>query len=144
VCRPLGRRSRPDRASTPARLSRRRASARRAPAHPTHAAHSGYDAPAVRTADATDTGLQHPARYGQNDREIALSRKNALFAGSDGGAEHWAVVASLIESCKLNAVDPQAYRTDVITKIVNGHLNSRIDELLPWAYAVNQPLKDVA
>jgi Transposase IS66 family len=35
-------------------------------------------------------------------RPIALSRKNALFAGSDGGAEHWATVASLIETCKLN------------------------------------------
>ena len=46
-------------------------------------------------------------------RPIALNRKNALFAGSDGGAEHWAVVASLIESCKLNAIDPQAYLTDV-------------------------------
>ena len=77
-------------------------------------------------------------------RPIALTRKNALFAGSDGGAEHWAVVASLIESCKLNAIDPQAYLTDIITKIVNGHPNSRINELLPWAYAVNQPLKDVA
>jgi hypothetical protein len=37
---------------------------------------------------------------------IALTRKNALFAGSDGGAESWAVVASLIETCKLNDVDP--------------------------------------
>ena len=69
---------------------------------------------------------------------MALNRKNALFAGSDGGAEHWAVIASLIETCKLNGIDPQAYLTDVITKIVNGHPNSRIDELLPWAYAVNQ------
>ena len=77
-------------------------------------------------------------------RPIALNRKNALFAGSDGGAEHWAVVASLIETCKLNAIDPQAYLTDVITKIVNGYPNSRIDKLLPWAYAVNQPLRDVA
>ena len=62
----------------------------------------------------------------------------------DGGAEHWAVVASLIESCKLNAIDPQAYLTDVITKIVNGHPNSRIDELLPWAYSAQQSLRDVA
>ncbi|MGE3992799.1 transposase domain-containing protein, partial [Pseudorhodoplanes sp.] len=77
-------------------------------------------------------------------RPIALNRKNALFAGSDGGAEHWAVVASLIETCKLNAIDPQAYLADALTKIVNRHPNSRIDELLPWAYAVNQPLKDVA
>jgi transposase len=42
-------------------------------------------------------------------RPIALSRKNALFAGSDGGAEHWAVIASLIETCKLTGVEPQAY-----------------------------------
>ena len=65
-------------------------------------------------------------------RPIALNRKNALFAGSDGGAEHWAVIASLIETCKLTGVDPRAYITDVISKIVNGHPNSRIDELLPW------------
>ena len=38
-------------------------------------------------------------------RPIALNRKNALFAGSDGGAENWAIVASLIETCKLNRVD---------------------------------------
>lgn len=73
-----------------------------------------------------------------------MNRKNALFAGSDGGAQHWAVAASLIESCKLNAIDPQAYLADVITKIVNGHPNSRIDELLPWAYSTQRWLKDVA
>ena len=77
-------------------------------------------------------------------RPIALNRKNALFAGSDGGGEHWAVIASLIETCKLIGVDPHAYLTDVITKIVNGHPNSRIDELLPWAYPAAQSLKDVA
>jgi hypothetical protein len=77
-------------------------------------------------------------------RPIALNRKNALFAGSDGGAEHWAVIASLIETCKLNSVDPHAYLSDTLTKIVNGHPNSRIDELLPWAYAKQQPLKAVA
>jgi hypothetical protein len=43
-------------------------------------------------------------------RPIALNRKNALFAGSDGGAENWAIAASLIETCKLNGVNPQAYR----------------------------------
>ena len=68
-------------------------------------------------------------------RPIALTRKNALFAGSDGGAEHWAVVASLIETCKLNAIDPEAYLGATITRIVQGHPQSRIDELLPWAYA---------
>lgn len=77
-------------------------------------------------------------------RPIALNRKNALFAGSDGGGEHWAVIASLIETCKLNTVDPLLYLRDVITKIVNGHPNSRIDELLPRAYAAQRPLKAVA
>ncbi len=75
-------------------------------------------------------------------RPIALNRKNALFAGSDGGGEHWAVLASLIETCKLNGVDPQGYLADVITRIVQGHPNSRLDELRPWAYAA--PISAVA
>ena len=69
-------------------------------------------------------------------RPITLTRKNALFAGSDGGAEHWAVVASLIETCKLNAIDPEAYLGHTITRIVQRHPQSRIDELLPWAHKV--------
>ncbi|WP_249168361.1 IS66 family transposase, partial [Bradyrhizobium elkanii] len=76
-------------------------------------------------------------------RPITLNRKNALFAGSDGGAEHWAIVASLVETCKLIDVDPLAYLTDVLTRIVNGHPNSDIDQLLPWAYC-RQDLEDVA
>ena len=66
---------------------------------------------------------------------MALTRKNALFAGSDGGAESWAVIASLVESSKLNDVDPCPYLADTLAKIVDGHLASAIDELLPWAYA---------
>ena len=58
-------------------------------------------------------------------RPIALNRKNALFAGSDGDGEHWAAIASLIETCKLTGVDPHPYLTDVISEIVNGHPNSR-------------------
>lgn len=65
-------------------------------------------------------------------RPITLTRKNALFAGSDGGGEHWAVVASLIETCKLNGINPEAYLADTITRIVQGHPQSQIDELLPW------------
>jgi len=76
-------------------------------------------------------------------RPIALNRKNALFAGSDGGGEHWAAIASLIETCKLTRVDPHVYLTDVISKIVNNHPNSRIDELLPWAYPTAHSLRDV-
>jgi hypothetical protein len=73
------------------------------------AARSEYDAPSVRRADASDIGLQLLARYEQNDREIVLNRKNALFAGHDQGAENWACIASLIETCKLHGVDPQTY-----------------------------------
>lgn len=76
-------------------------------------------------------------------RPLALTRKNALFAGSDGGAVHWAVVASLVETCKLNGVDPQAYLADVIARIVAGHPQSGLDDLLPWTYAA-QPLRAVA
>ena len=77
-------------------------------------------------------------------RPIALNRKNALFAGSDGGGEHWAIIASLIETCKLNAIEPQGYLTDIISRIASGHSNSRIDELLPWFYADALALKAVA
>jgi transposase len=68
-------------------------------------------------------------------RPIALSRKNALFAGSDEGAENWAMLASLIESCKLHNVNPEAYLTDVLTKLVNNWPNSRIAELTPWGWS---------
>ena len=67
-------------------------------------------------------------------RGIALSRKNALFAGHDRGAEGWAMIASLLETCKLNAVDPLAWLTDVLTKLANLWPASRIGELMPWAY----------
>jgi transposase len=67
-------------------------------------------------------------------RPIALTRKNALFAGHDMGAEHWAIHASLIQTCKLNSVSPLAWMTDVLTKLVNLWPASRIDELMPWAY----------
>jgi len=68
-------------------------------------------------------------------RPIALNRKNALFAGHDAGAQNWAVIASMIETCKQNAVDPHAWLTSTLTAIVNGHKQSRIEELLPWNYA---------
>jgi transposase len=77
-------------------------------------------------------------------RPLTLNRKNALFAGSDGGAEHWATIASLIETCKLIGVEPQAYLADVISRIVNRHPQSRLDDLLPWAYPTLPDLKAVA
>jgi hypothetical protein len=71
-------------------------------------------------------------------RPVALSRKNSLFAGSDEGGENWACLASLIETCKLNNVNPQIYFTDLLTRLVNGWPQKRIDELMPWHW-IPQP-----
>ena len=71
-------------------------------------------------------------------RPVALTRKNALFAGHDDGAENWACIASLIETCKLQNIDPQAYLADVLTRLVNLWPNNRLDELLPWAWAAER------
>ena len=57
---------------------------------------------------------------------ICLSRKNALFASGDDGGARWAAVASLVETCKLNGVDPQRYFTDVLNRLVNGWTNVSI------------------
>ena len=65
-------------------------------------------------------------------RPIALNRKNALFAGHDTGAQNWAILASLIETCKLNGIEPHRYLADTLVAIVNGHRQSQIEELLPW------------
>ena len=99
-----------------------------------------YDEPSARAVDAIGIGPQHPARYGQNACEIALNRKNALFAGHDEGAENWACIASLIETCKLNGVDPQAYFADVLTRLVNLWPASRLDELMPWGWCASTPI----
>ncbi|RWI72208.1 IS66 family transposase [Mesorhizobium sp.] len=74
-------------------------------------------------------------------RPVALGRKNHLFAGSDGGGERWAVLCSLIESCKFNDVEPYAYLADVLQRMVDGHPINRLDELLPWAWKERNPVK---
>ena len=77
-------------------------------------------------------------------RPIALNRENALFAGSNGGGGHWAIIASLVETGKLNGADPRAYLADILTNIVKGHLNSQIDRLPPWPYPTRVAFKDLA
>ncbi|MBB2795954.1 UNVERIFIED_ORG: hypothetical protein GGD58_004855 [Rhizobium pisi] len=71
-------------------------------------------------------------------RPIALNRKNALFAGHEAGAKNWATIASLIETCKLNAVDPFAYLTSTLTAIIGGYKQNLIEGLLPWNYPVGE------
>src|SRR4051812_12712210 len=68
-------------------------------------------------------------------RPISLGRKNALFAGSDGGACHWAIVASLVATAKLNGVDPLAWLTDVLERVVSGRTKAHeLERLLPWTW----------
>ena len=73
-------------------------------------------------------------------RGVAIGRKNYLFAGSDRGGERAAAMYSLIETAKLNGIDPEAYLRDVLARIAD-HPNNRIVELLPWNW---QPAEQVA
>ena len=67
-------------------------------------------------------------------RPLKLTAKNALFAGHDEGAAGWARIASLIETCKMNAVEPHAWLRSTLEKIAAGHPQSKIHELLPWNF----------
>ncbi|QPZ93404.1 IS66 family transposase [Thioclava electrotropha] len=67
-------------------------------------------------------------------RPIALNRKNALFAGHDEGGRAWGRIASLIETAKINGVEPFAYLKATLEAIAAGHPQGRIDELLPWNF----------
>ncbi|WP_299893255.1 IS66 family transposase [uncultured Ruegeria sp.] len=69
-------------------------------------------------------------------RCVALGRKNYLFAGSEGGGKAAAIAYTLIETAKLNKVDPQAWLTWVLAQIAD-HKITRIDELLPWRCAAS-------
>jgi len=68
-------------------------------------------------------------------RPLVLSQKNALFASGDDCGARWPAMASLIETCMLNGVNPQIYLTDLLTRLVNGWHNSRVDDFMPWHWA---------
>ena len=65
-------------------------------------------------------------------RGIAVTRKNFLFLGSDKGGDRAAVLYTLIETAKLNGLNPEAYLAHAIDQLARGHLASRLSELLPW------------
>jgi transposase len=67
-------------------------------------------------------------------RPIALNRKNALFVGHDEGGKAWGCIASLIETAKINGVEPFAYLKTTLEAIARGHPQNRIDDLLPWNF----------
>jgi transposase len=76
-------------------------------------------------------------------RGFALGRKSWLFAGSERGADRAAFMATLITTARLNEIDPQAWLADVLARI-NDHAIHRLDELLPWNWAVAMERRKVA
>lgn len=73
-------------------------------------------------------------------RPVAVTRKAALFAGSEGGGEAWAIATTLIRTAILNGVDPQAWLTDVLERVVTGEVSSTaLDTLLPWTWRDARP-----
>ena len=68
-------------------------------------------------------------------RSIGLGRKNSLYAGSADGGQSWAILSSLVNTAKLNGLDPFTYLADVLEQMVSGRVTAnRLDELLPWAW----------
>ena len=70
-------------------------------------------------------------------RGIAVGRRNWTFCGSDSGGQRAALIYTLVETAKLNDVDPRAWLADVLARIGDHPIN-RIDELLPWVWATNR------
>jgi hypothetical protein len=68
-------------------------------------------------------------------RPQTITRKNSLFAGNDGGGRIWATIATLLQTAKMNNVDPQAWLTQTLERIANGWPSSDLDALMPWNYA---------
>jgi transposase len=74
-------------------------------------------------------------------RPHTITRKNALFAGSDGGARHWAIAMTLIQTAKLNGVNPMAWLTDVLERVVSGETKANeLHQLLPWNWVPSSAL----
>lgn len=77
-------------------------------------------------------------------RGIAITRKNFLFLGSETGGERAAAIYSVLETAKLNGLDPEAYLADVIDRMAKRHPANQIDELLPWNWRPSQDLAAAA
>jgi IS66 C-terminal element len=87
-----------------------------------------------RNMGANDSARQLLARHGQNVRLMTIVRKNSLFAGSAGGGRTWATIATLIQTAKMNSVDPLASLTQTLERIAAGWPASDIEALMPWNF----------
>ena len=85
------------------------------------------------TRFVTDGRLEADNNVAENAmRTIALGRKNYLFAGSDAGGERAAAISTLIQTAKMNGLNPETYLCDALARIADGHTINRIGELVPW------------
>jgi hypothetical protein len=67
-------------------------------------------------------------------RPQAITRKNSLFAGSAGGGRTWASIATMLQTCKMNDVDPNAWAKQTLERIANRWPNKDIEALMPWNF----------
>jgi transposase len=89
---------------------------------------------------ATDGRLEADNNIAENAiRNIAVGRKNYLFAGSDTGGERAASIYTIVQTAKLNDLNPEAYLKDILTRIADGHPINRIAALMPWRMAIATP-----
>ena len=78
-------------------------------------------------------------------RPIGLGRRNSLFAGSCSGAESWAILASLLQTARLNGLDPYTWLNDALEKMVSGEVKSHeLDQLLAWNWKAAQEANTLA
>jgi hypothetical protein len=74
-------------------------------------------------------------------KSVALTRKNSLFVGSAGGGKTFAVLASLVNTCKLNGVDPEVWLADVLERIIAGKVKANdLESLLPWNWKAEREM----
>jgi transposase len=71
-------------------------------------------------------------------KDIAVTRKNYLFVGSDAGGQRAAIIYTIAETAKLNGLDPEPYIAAILDRLAGGHPIRRIDELLPWNWKANR------
>ena len=92
------------------------------------------------TRFVTDGRLEADNNIAENAiRNIAVGRKNYLFAGSDSGGERAAAIYTIVQTAKLNGLNPEAYLNDILTRIADGHPINRIAELMPWRITAASP-----
>jgi hypothetical protein len=95
---------------------------------------AGHHATITGKADPLPRGASGATQPISAIRPVCLTRKNALFAGHEVGAENWALLASIVATCKLNDVNPAAYIAETLEAIIDGHPQSRIEDLMPWRF----------